>query len=93
METEAGSAPADHGFGIRQDQDIRPAGPTLARVPSRIVCPRGSIFAAAVSVSAGDLLSEGEDFESNITSTAKEDPDGHKEREEDTEQETSFNTP
>jgi hypothetical protein len=35
----------------------------------------------------GDLLPEGEDFEGRITSTAKEDSDGHKERKDDMEHE------
>ena len=42
----------------------------------------------AVSFQHGDLLSEGEDFEGGIASTAKEDSDGHKEREDDLEHES-----
>jgi hypothetical protein len=38
----------------------------------------------------GDLLAEGEDFESGIASTAKKDSDGEKEREDDCEHEAPF---
>jgi hypothetical protein len=54
-------------------------------VPSKRVGARSSILAAA-----GYLLSVGEDFEGGIATTAKEDSDGHKEREVGIEHESIF---
>jgi hypothetical protein len=45
-------------------------------------------LAAVVFFQHGDLLAEGEDFEGGIASTAKEDSDRHKEREDDLEHES-----
>src|SRR6202161_4615274 len=80
IETEAGAVPADHGFGFHQDQDIRPAGPTLAECRPEQSVPAVQFWSRPFPFQHGDLLSEGEDFEGSIASTAKEDSDRHKER-------------
>jgi hypothetical protein len=82
IETEAGAVPADHGFGIHQDQDIRPAGPTLAECRPEESVPGVQPWPRSFPFEHGDLLPQGEDFEGNITSTAKAGSDAHKEREE-----------
>ena len=72
--------PAYHGLGFHENQDVGPAGPTLAERR-----PEGSVpgvqFRPWLSpFEYGDLLSEGEDLKGGIASTAKEDSDSHKER-------------
>ncbi len=57
-------------------------------MPSRTIDPSSSIGPRLFSFQHGDLLSEGEDFEGSIPSTAKEDSDRHKEREDDLEHES-----
>jgi hypothetical protein len=89
-ETETGAVPADHGVGPHQDQDIRPAGPTLAEC-----CPEESVqgvqfWPRPFPFQHGDLLSEGKDFEGGIASTAKEDSDGDKDGEDNFEHEALF---
>jgi hypothetical protein len=92
IETEAGAVPADHGFGFHQDQDIRPAGPKLAECRPEQSVPGVQSWPRPFSFQHGDLLSEGEDFEGGITSTAKEASDRHKKREDDLEHETILST-
>src|SRR5580658_9775226 len=90
IETEAGAVPADHGVGLHQDQDVRPAGPTLAeRRPEQSV-PGVQFWSRPFPFQYGELLSEGEDFEGRIASTAKENSNRHKERKDDLEHESSF---
>jgi hypothetical protein len=88
IKTEAGGVPADHGFGFHQDQDIRPAGPTPAECRPEQSVPAVQFWSRLFSFQHGDLLSEGEDFEGSIASTAKEDSDRNKEREDDWEHES-----
>jgi len=77
IETEAGAVPADHGIGFDENQNVGPAGPTLAK--SRPQQPvQGVQWPRPFSFQHGYLLSEGEDFEGGIATTAKENPDGDK---------------
>ena len=69
--------PADHGIGFDENQNVGPAGPTLAK--SRPEQPvQGVQWPRPFSFQHGYLLSEGEDFEGGIATTAKENPDGDK---------------
>jgi hypothetical protein len=90
IETEAGAVPADHGVGLHQDQDVRPAGPTLAEWGPEQSFPGVQFWSRPFPFQYGEVLSEGEDFEGGIASTANEDPNSHKEREDDLEHESSF---
>ena len=74
--------PADHGCGFHEDQDVRPAGPTLTECRPEESVQGVQFWPWPFPFEHGDLLSEGEDFEGGIGSTAKEDSDGDKEREE-----------
>ena len=87
IETEAGAVPAYHGVGFHENQDARPAGPTLAECRPEKPIPGVQFWPRPFPFQHGDLLSEGEDFERGIASTAKEGSDGHKEREEDVQHE------
>jgi hypothetical protein len=80
--------PADHGFGSYEYQDVRPAGPTLAECRPEKAVPGVQFRPRPFPFQHGDLLSEGEDFEGGIASTAKEDSNGDKEREDDLEHES-----
>jgi hypothetical protein len=82
--------PADHGVGIHQDQDVRPAGSTLAECRPEESVPGVQFWPRPLPFQHGELLAEGEDFEGGIASTAKEDSDGDKEREDDCEHEAPF---
>jgi hypothetical protein len=82
--------PADHGVGLHQDKDVRPAGPTLAECRPEQSIPGVQFWSRPFPFQHSDLLSEGEDFEGGIASTANEDSDGDKEREDDLEHESSF---
>jgi hypothetical protein len=69
-----------HGFGFHQDQDVRPAGPTLAECRPEQSVPGVQFWPRPFSFQHGYLLSEGEDFEGGIASTAPEHSHGHKEK-------------
>ena len=90
IETEAGAVPADHGVGFHENQDVGPAGPTLAESRPEESVQGVQFWPRPFPFQHGDLLSEGEDFEGGIASTAKEDADGDKEREDDFEHEAPF---
>jgi hypothetical protein len=87
IETEAGAVPADHGFGLHQNKDVRPAGPALPECRPEESIPAVQFGPRPFPFQHGYLLSEGEDFEGVIASTAKEDSDGHEKREDDLEHE------
>ena len=82
--------PAYHGVGFHENEDARPAGPTLAECRPEESVPEVQFWSRPFPFQHGDLLAEGEDFESGIASTAKEDSDGNKEREDDFEHEAHF---
>jgi hypothetical protein len=82
--------PADHSVGFHEDQDVRPAGPTLAECRPEESVTGVQLRPRPFPFQHGDLLSEGEDFEGGIASTAQEDSDGHKESEDDLEHEAPF---
>ena len=88
IETEAGAVPADHGVGFHQDQDVRPAGPTPPEYGPEESVAGVQSWPRSFPFEHGDQLSEGKNFEGGITSTAKEDSDRHKEREDDMEHES-----
>ena len=50
VETEAGAVPADHGLGLHDDEDVGPAGPTVAERRPEESVQGDSILAAAVCV-------------------------------------------
>jgi hypothetical protein len=82
--------PGDYGIGFHDDQDVGPAGPTLAEC-----CPEESVPGVQSGprpfpFEHGYLLSEGEDFEGGVASTAQEDSEGEKETEEGFEHEAPF---
>ena len=71
--------PADDGLGFHDDQDVGPASPEAAKGgPEESVQPV-QYWSRPFAFEHGDLLSEGEDFESGIAPTAKEDPEGRNE--------------
>ena len=90
IEMEAGAVPADHGVGFHENQNVGPAGPTLAESRPEESVQGIQFWPRPFSFQHGYLLSEGEDFEGGIAATAKEDPDGGKEREDDFEHEAPF---
>jgi len=90
IETEAGAVPADHGVGFHENQDVRPAGPTLAECRPEESVPGIQFWPRPIPFQHGDLLSEGKDFEGGIASTPEEDSDGSKEGEEDFGHEHTF---
>ena len=84
--------PTDHGIGFHQDQDVGPAGPTLAECRPEESVPGIQFWPRPLPFKHGDLLAEGKDFEGGIASTAKEDSDGGKDREDDFEHGSTFLT-
>ena len=90
IETEAGAVPADHGVGFHGNQDVRPAGPTLAECRPEESVQGIQFWPRPFPFQHGDLLAEGEDFEGGIASTPEEDSDGSKEGEEDFGHEHTF---
>ena len=75
--------PADHGVGFDENQDVGPAGPTLAESRPEESVDGVQFWTRPFPLQHGDLLSEGEDFKCRIASTAKEDAYGDKKREDD----------
>ncbi len=75
--------PAYHGVGFHENQDVRPAGPTLAECRPEESVPGVQFWPRPFPFQHGDLLAEDEDFEGGIASTTEEDSDGSKEAEED----------
>jgi hypothetical protein len=92
IETEAGAVPADHRVGFDEDQDVRPAGPTQSECCPEESVPGVQFRPRPFPFEHGDLLSEGEDFEGGIASTAQEDSDGDKKAEKGFEHERPFLT-
>jgi hypothetical protein len=84
--------PADHRVGFHEDQDVRPAGPTLGECCPEESVPGVQSWPRPFPFEHDDLLSEGEDFQCGIASTAEEDPEGDKETEKGFEHEPPFLT-
>ncbi len=80
--------------GFHEDQDVRPAGPTLAECRPEESVQGVQFWPRPFPFEDGDLLSKSENLEGGIASTAEEDSDGDKEREDEFEHETHpFNMP
>ena len=76
IKTEAGAVPADHRVGLHDDQDFRP---TMAKSGPEESVQAIQFWPWASSFEHGDLLSEGQNFEGGITSTAEKDSDADNE--------------
>jgi hypothetical protein len=75
VETEPGAVPADDGLGLRDDEDVSPAGPKAAEGR-----PEGSVqgvpcWLRPFAFEHGDLLSESQDLQRSVAPTAEEDAD------------------
>jgi hypothetical protein len=90
IETEAGAVPADHSAGLHENQDVGPAGPTLAESRPEESVHGVQFWTRPFPFQHGDLLSEGGDFQGGIASTAKEDAYGDKERKDDFEHDVTL---
>ena len=75
MEPEAGAVPADDGLRLYDDQDVPPAGPAVAESRPEEPIQGVQCRPRAFAFKHGDLLSEGEEFEGGVASTAEEDAD------------------
>ena len=73
VETKTGAVPADDGLGLDDDEDVGPAGPEAAEGGPEESVQGVQYWPRPLAFEHGDLLSEGEDFEGGIASTAKED--------------------
>src|SRR5215467_9456097 len=79
VKPETSAVPADDGRGFDDDEDVSPTGPTMAQgIPKESVQPVQG-WTRPLAFEHRDLLSEGQDFESRITPTAKENPERRKE--------------
>ena len=66
VEFEAFAMPADHGLRLQEDQGVLPVGPQAEeRDPECAVCV-GQLGAFAVAMQNGQLLSQGDVFESEL---------------------------
>ena len=82
--------PADDGRGFDNDEDVGPARPTVAQgSPKDSVQPVQS-WPRPFAFEHRDLLSEGQDFESSVTPTAKENSERRKECEDRVDHELNF---
>jgi len=80
VQTEAGAVPADHGVGLDDNQkNFSPAGPTLAKSAPEEAIQAIQFWPWPFSFEHGDLLSEGQNFEGGIPSTAEKHSDAGKE--------------
>src|SRR5258708_7856825 len=68
IETEPGAVPADDGVGFDEDQDVRPAGPTLAECRPEESVQGVQCWPWPFPFQHGKLLSEGENFQGCIAS-------------------------
>ena len=68
--------PADDGLGLHNDEDVGPAGPKAAEGRPEESVQGVQCWPRPFALEHSDLLSEGEDFEGGIASTAGEDSDG-----------------
>jgi len=92
VEPETSAVPADDGRGFDDDEDVSPARPTVAQgSPKESVQPVQD-WTRPFAFEHRDLLSEGQDFESSITPTAKENSERRKECEGSVEHELTFLT-
>ena len=77
--TKTSAVPSDDGLRLHDDEDVSPAGPTAAQ--GRPEEPVGGVQgrSGAFPFEDRDLLSEGEDFEGGVASTAEENTNGGEE--------------
>ena len=67
--------PADDGLGLHDDQDVGPARPEAAEGGPEEPVEGVQGRPRPLTFEHGDLLSQGEDFEGRVASTAEEDTD------------------
>jgi hypothetical protein len=79
VDTETGTVPAGNGLGLHDDKDVGPAGPNAAEGRPEEPVHRVQCWPRPFAFEDRDLLSEGEEFEGGIASTAEEDADGGEE--------------
>jgi hypothetical protein len=79
IKTEAGAVPADHGFRLDDNQDFSPAGPIMAKSGPEESIQAIQFWPWPFSFEHGNLLSEGQNFEGDITSTAEKHSDADNE--------------
>ena len=73
VEAESGAVPAGHGVGHDNDEHVLPAGPVAAEGDPEEPVQRVQYGPRSLAFEHGDLLAEGEDFESGVAATAQED--------------------
>ena len=74
-EPETSAVPADDGLRLDDDKNVRPAGPTAEQNGPKASVQPVQDGPGSFAFEHRDLLSQGEDFKSNIAPTAKENPE------------------
>jgi hypothetical protein len=59
--------PADHGLGLHEDQGVLPVWPQTRKRDPECAVPLGQIGAFGLALQNGQLLSQGEVFERELT--------------------------
>jgi hypothetical protein len=81
VKTKAGTVPADDGVGFHDDEDLAPAEPQDPKCRPEESIPRVQCWPRPFAFEDRDLLAEGEDLKGRVPSTAEEDTDHGRERE------------
>ena len=68
--------PADYGLGLEDDEDVSPVGPAMTKGYPEESVQGVHCWPRPFAFEHGKLLPKCEDLDSNVTATAKEDPDG-----------------
>jgi hypothetical protein len=71
--------PGDDGIGLHDDEDVRPAGPKTPEGRPEKSVQAVQFWTWPFPLEHGYLLSECENLEGGIATTAEEDPDGKEE--------------
>src|SRR5215472_13516272 len=76
IEAETSAVPADDGLGLDDDEDVGPAGPTAAQGSPKESVEPVQDWPRPFAFKHGYLMTEGEDLQSGIAPSAKENAEG-----------------
>ena len=79
VETETGAVPADDRLGLHDEEDVGPVGLKAAEGRPEEPVQGVQCWPRPFAFEHGDLLSEGEDFESGVAATAEKHAGGRNE--------------
>src|SRR5262249_31489779 len=84
---ETGAMPADHGFGLHDEENIGPAGPQTLQGSPEQPAERSQSGTWSLAIEDGNLLAESKNFQGDIATSTEEDATRGKQRQDEFEHE------